>query len=151
MLVDHRLRMFRSMRRGSTRQLDEVGRAYRLWIRREIRAHRFVAFVAVTADRERIASGGVWLQPFPPRPGRLKPLAVPYLMSMYTDPSHRHSGAATAIIRAAIHWARERGFTRLILHASRFGRPLYRRLGFVRGWEMRMDLPMKTPRRGRPS
>jgi hypothetical protein len=43
---------------------------------------------------------------------------------------------------------RRRGLSRITLHASPFGRSVYRKLGFERTWEMRRVL--KAPRRGSP-
>jgi hypothetical protein len=50
------------------------------------------------------------------------------------------------IVGEAIGWCRMRGYTRVRLHASEMGRPVYRKFGFRRGWEMRLDLDNTPPR-----
>lgn len=54
-----------------------------------------------------------------------------YLMSVYTLPAYRRLGAAEALVRTALGFARERGISRVSLHASDQGQPLYERLGFA--------------------
>ena len=47
------------------------------------------------------------------------------------------------VVKEAIKWCRKKGYERLMLHASMMGRGVYRRLGFKRTWEMRLDLAQK--------
>lgn len=134
---------------GSTRgELDRADRAYRRWVRREMEAHRFFGFLLVRSDRSVVGSGAVWVQPAQPRPGRLDRLEMPYILSMYTEPSERGRGVASALVRAMVLWAERRGYRRVFLHASKAGRPVYAHLGFVEGNEMRLDLP-RSRRSGR--
>src|SRR5438094_929872 len=66
-------------------------------------------------------------------------------------------GHATRIVRAAVSWAKARGIGVMLLHASRFGEPIYRREGFEPTTEMRRFLSgprahrRRTPKRGPPS
>ncbi len=139
-LVEHRRRMWEAIGSYSRLDLDQADATYERWLRKKMRDRRFVACIAETSERAAVGSGGIWLQPAQPRPGRLQTSTLPYLMSMYTDPAYRARGIASEVVRWAIRWSRARSYPRLILHASPWGRALYRKLGFVRGWEMRIDL-----------
>jgi GNAT superfamily N-acetyltransferase len=147
-LVDHRHRMWRDIRRWNPGDLDRADPDYRRWVRREMKAGRWIAFLAM-ADRGRVVgSGAVWLRSAQPRPGRLSRPEMPYIMSMYTEPRFRGRGVASGLVHAMIEWSTERRYPRIVLHASKFGHPVYERLGFQDSNEMRLDLP---PRRSRGS
>ncbi len=145
-LVAHRRRMWHDIGAARARaELDRADAAYRRWVVRETRAGRFVGFLVRGSDGRVAGSGAIWLQPVQPRPGRLARLELPYILSMYSEPDLRGRGVASRLVRAMVRWARERGYRRVFLHASKAGRPVYAGLGFVEGNEMRRDLP--TPRR----
>ncbi len=147
-LVRHRRRMWKDIGGRTTRELDRADGPYRAWVRRQTRARRFVAFLVEAPDGRVAGSGAIWLQPAQPRPGTLSRETMPYILSMFTEPEFRGRGIATRLVRAMLRWATERGYRRIFLHASTMGRPIYARLGFTAGNEMRLDLPV---RRGRPS
>lgn len=54
-----------------------------------------------------------------------------YIMSMATDPRWRGRGYARAVFARLMERFTADGITRVSLHASRFGLPLYRSFGFV--------------------
>lgn len=123
---------------------NEGDRNYRQWARTRLKSHQLVGWV-VEDQLGRVAGGGcLWLQPVQPRPHRMA-MVQPYLLSMYTEPHFRRLGVASMVVNEAIAWSRRNGFERLMLHASEMGRSVYRRLGFKRTWEMRLDLgiPLK--------
>lgn len=151
LLTSHRRRMFAEIRtRRSRAELDRADAQYRRWVRRELPARHFLAFVVETPGGRPAGSGAIWLAPTQPRPGRLgqRP-RLPYILSMFTEPAFRGRGVASRIVRAQVRWARERGYARIYLHASAMGRPVYARLGFAPGNEMRRDLPSLPRRRAR--
>lgn len=132
--------------------LDRADPVYHRWVRREMAAGRYLAFVVETADGRPAGSGAVWLVPTQPRPGRLgRTTRLPYILSMFTEPEFRRRGVAARIVRAQVRWATERGYPRIFLHASPMGRPVYARLGFEPGNEMRRDLPGRGTTRRRRS
>jgi GNAT superfamily N-acetyltransferase len=65
-----------------------------------------------------------------------------YLLGMATDPAYRRRGYADAIVAALLDWYRERGITRVELHATSDGESLYRRHGFTDGIEPALDWRM---------
>jgi GNAT superfamily N-acetyltransferase len=140
LLVRHRRRMWREIGRWSEADLDRADRAYRTWVLREMAGRRFVAFIIEGPRGKATGSGAMWLAPSQPRPGRLAGEKMPYIMSMFTEPAFRGRGVATRLVRALVEWAAEHGYARVVLHASKKGRPVYERLGFENGREMRLDL-----------
>ena len=58
------------------------------------------------------------------------------IAGVYVSPDRRREGAARALTRACIDWARERGCELVQLRASEPARSLYLSLGFVPGREL---------------
>lgn len=140
LLVFHRRRMWEDILRSATpsrRVMDGADREYRTWARGRFRARRYVAWIAEDGTGDALGSGCLWLMDAgQPRPGRGAGTLLPYLLSMYTDPRARGLGIATRIVTEALRWSRAHGHRVVLLHASKFGRSVYGRLGFRRGWEM---------------
>ena len=59
---------------------------------------------------------------------------------VHVDPAWRRQKIGEGLTRACIDHLREQGCSRVILHATPFGRPVYERLGFAASNEMRLDL-----------
>lgn len=150
LLVRHRRGMWEEILEASPAEMAAADRAYRRWARARMTARELVGWIAETDRGEPVASGCVWLMPSQPRP-TWKGTVAPYLMSMYTERAYRGQGHATRITREAIRWSKARGFTVLLLHASKFGKPIYGREGFTEGNEMRLRLSYwRNGKRGRP-
>ena len=139
LLVRHRRGMWEEILEAPRRAIDAADRAYRRWARIRLVSKEMVGFIVETDRGEPVASGCVWLMPSQPRP-LWKGTVSPYLMSMYTEKAYRGQGHATRITREAVRWSRARGYTTLLLHASKFGKGIYLREGFVEANEMRLRL-----------
>ena len=63
-----------------------------------------------------------------------------YIWGVYVDPAWRRRTLGAGLTRACIEHLRVRGCSRVFLHATPFGRPVYERLGFAPSNEMRLDL-----------
>ena len=137
-LVRHRRGMWGEIADIPNKDLDAADRVYRRWALARMQAGRFVGFI-VDIGSKPIASGCVWLMDVQPRPNWNRTTAA-YLLSMFTEPRHRGEGHATRIVRAAIRWTKARDVPVMLLHASRFGDPIYKRLGFERTTEMQLFL-----------
>ena len=137
--------MWIELRHYPKRDLDRHDVVYASWVRRSMACRKFLAWVVEGPEREVAGSGALWLMPSQPRPGSLGRGEIPYILSMFTEPAYRRSGVATLIVRAMVAWARARGYARVLLHASRFGRPVYERLGFEPSSEMRLELVPQPP------
>ena len=141
-LVHQRHMMFEDMDHPTPEEHEIGDRAYRKWASREMRADRFVGFLATTLSGRVVAGGCVWLQEVQPRPG-FSGGRRPYLMSMYTEPKSRGAGLASLIVRQAMDWCKRKGYSRMTLHASKMGRRVYKKIGWQRTWEMAIELPKK--------
>lgn len=62
---------------------------------------------------------------------RLRNGRLGQVFGVVTDPAHRRRGHSRAIMTGLLDWFRAREVSRVDLHASRDGEPLYRALGFV--------------------
>lgn len=134
-LVEHRRRMFEAMARYAPEQLACHDGRYRRWISSRLRSGRAAAVIAWEGSRP-VASAVVWLRESQPRPVSAQ-LVTPYILSVFVAPDRRHRGLGGQVTKALVDWSTQRGFSRVVLHASPFGRGLYERLGFERSWEMR--------------
>ena len=54
-----------------------------------------------------------------------------YIQSMCTDERHRRQGLARVVFEGLMQWYLDAGITRVDLHASAMGEPLYRQFGFT--------------------
>ncbi|MCI4348230.1 MAG: GNAT family N-acetyltransferase [Thermoplasmata archaeon] len=139
LLVDHRHRMWIDVGGRTSKQISAHDPVYRRWILPRVRSGEVIVIVIEAPGRRVVASGAIWFRPEQPRPGAPQ-LTVPYLFSMYTEPQFRGRGLASRIVRETLRICRRRGYIRVLLHAAPLGRPVYRRLGFERSWEMRLPL-----------
>jgi GNAT superfamily N-acetyltransferase len=138
-LVQQRRAMWMDLGVKDPARHHKADKTYRRWAETRMRNHQLMGWV-VEGQRGAIAGGGcLWLQPIQPNPKRTKTLQ-PYLLSMYTNPDFRRRGVASMIVGKAIEWSRIHGYERLMLHASEMGRSVYKKSGFYRTWEMRLDL-----------
>jgi GNAT superfamily N-acetyltransferase len=119
--------------------LDEAERAYRKWAKVQLKNRTLIGWIVETPDHVVAGGGCVWLRPQQPIP-YLPELIGPYLLSMFTEPEFRRKGVASKIVEEAIKWCRRKGYRRILLRASKKGRGLYRKYGFTRTWEMRLEL-----------
>ena len=114
-------------------------RRYKAWARKMMRRKKLFPFLVTDGKGKPVAGGSIWIRENQPSP-RYPVTEMPYVMSMYTEPAYRGKGLATMIVRHAIKLSRERGYPRLVLHASEMGEPVYAKLGFKRTTEMRIAL-----------
>jgi len=150
LLVDQRHRMWSEIGNRTEAEITEHDARYRPWARARLRSRELVGVVAEAHGSGAVGSGLVWFRPDQPRP-KLPTLISPYILSMYTEPAWRGRGVASRIVRELLVICRERGFPNAELHASRFGRRLYKRIGFDRTWEMRIWLDPRYARKKSPA
>lgn len=88
----------------------------------------FIAWFALYGN-EIIATSGLSFYEVPPNftniAGR-----IGYIMNMYTKPPWRRKGIGKILFDKIIQEARNKGLTKLSLHATDMGRPLYETFGF---------------------
>ena len=65
-----------------------------------------------------------------------------YITNVYTAPEHRRKGLSKMLLEKLLEDARSRGIKKIWLGASKDGRPLYEKLGFIQQ-ESYMELTLK--------
>lgn len=137
LLVEHRMKMWKEIHPDQKEQVEMIRPDTREWITDLIKRGILTSFIVKDETGNIAGSGCVMVRD---DQVRIKSTLsrVPYLMSMYTETGFRNMGVATLIVGKAIEWARENGFDRMLLHASRAGRGVYEKFGFKDTSEMRM-------------
>jgi GNAT superfamily N-acetyltransferase len=145
-IARHRVRMFNEMGELSDADIPDVEAASAVQLRAHLAADRYHGWV-MESDGVVVAGVGVLLRVLLPRAGRVDGQPEAYILNVYTDPAHRRHGLARRLMEHALAWCRARNATRVVLHASMFGRPMYEQLGFAQTNEMKLELrpPHETP------
>jgi GNAT superfamily N-acetyltransferase len=138
-LVQQRRAMWTDLGLRDPARHHKADKTYRRWAKTRMRNHQLMGWLVENGTGAIAGGGCLWLQPIQPNPKRTKTLQ-PCLLSMYTDPDFRRQGVASKIVDKAVEWSRNHGYERLMLHASEMGRTVYKKSGFYRTWEMRLDL-----------
>ena len=66
-----------------------------------------------------------------------------YITNVYTVPEHRGKGLAKTLLKMLLDDAKSRGIKKIWLGASKLGRPLYEKLGFIQQ-ESYMELTLEN-------
>ena len=119
-LREHRSALHEELRHRTELERRNGDRAYGKLLIGMTRKRRFVGFLAYVDDNI-AGSGCVWLRESTPNPVRKQLRTYPYLLSMYTIPTFRNKGVATAIIKEAMKWSKSHGHPPLLLHAPDMG------------------------------
>jgi GNAT superfamily N-acetyltransferase len=137
-IARHRVGMFRDMGELAPDEMAVVESASRSCLVGQLASGDYVGWLA-EADGLVVAGAGVLLHQY--HPSRANPRGRPtaYILNVYTEPGHRRHGLAHQLIAEILAWCRVLDIPRASLHASRFGRPVYERLGFAPTNEMRVD------------
>jgi GNAT superfamily N-acetyltransferase len=141
-VAHHRTAMFVEMGVVPNDDLaEQLRKASKRGLEAAIRDESYVGWLATISGDVVIAGLGVHIKPQLPRISddgrRVATTDVPLVVNVYTEPEWRRRGIARMLMKMAMNWTTERGFDRMLLHASEAGRPLYTSLGFVVSNEMR--------------
>lgn len=143
----HRARMFSDMGELPAELFDAFRARSLETLARMFKEGIYVGWLASPKNEpERIVAGaGVQLREAPPRPqpnaaGKIDIVSgrQASIQNVYTEPEWRRRGLAALLIERIIDWAREQGIASVVLHASKEGRAVYERLGFIATTEMRL-------------
>ena len=63
-----------------------------------------------------------------------------YVWGVFVNPQRRREGIASALVRRSMNDLQQLGYSRVLLHASVMGNPVYEALGFTTTNEMKVDL-----------
>lgn len=137
-IAHHRAAMFRDMGQVEPAEMAALESASCECLTRALEKGEYVGWLVVSAG-EVVAGGGLIVHELLPRPGQLSGGEEAYVLNVYCEPPHRRRGLARALMDAILDWCRERSISRVSLHASDEGRPLYEGLGFTPTNEMRLE------------
>ncbi len=84
----------------------------------------------IEVDGTIIATAAIAFMDFPPTYTNKSGIKG-YITNMYTAPAYRGQGLATSLLKKLVQEAKNRKVHKLWLGASKLGRPVYRKLGFV--------------------
>lgn len=138
-LAHHRAAMFHDMGDVDEQAASIIENASIDQLTALMEAREYFGFLA-EFEGEVVAGGGAWLRPLLPRPGTLYASIEAYVLNVYVEAEHRRGGVARTLMKTIIDWSREQKVARVVLHASREGRPLYEELGFELSNEYRLKL-----------
>jgi GNAT superfamily N-acetyltransferase len=137
-IARHRVCMFQDMGELSANEAAVVEAASRMRLVDQLVSGDYVGWVAETGGQV-VAGAGTLLHEYHPTRGNPRGRPTAYILNVYTEPDHRRHGLAHQLIVEILAWCRTHDIPRASLHASRFGRSVYERLGFARTNEMRID------------
>ena len=129
-LIRLRVALFRDMGElHDDGKAGQVAAAMRDYLTTDLPSERFIAWLVLDDSGEPIGCGGLVFLQKPPsvdnHSGR-----EGYIMNMYTMPAWRGRGIASQLLPTILAFVRKSGVTRVRLHATDQGRPIYERAGF---------------------
>lgn len=83
-------------------------------------------------------AGGILKSDFPSY--YFKDNSVGYIMDVYIDPDYRGNGYAKALVKMIEDWFKKNNVNTIKLDTSRFGRPMYEKLGYENSIEMQKKI-----------
>jgi GNAT superfamily N-acetyltransferase len=137
-IARHRVGMFQDMGELAPDEAAVVESTSRTRLVGQLVSGEYVGWLAETGG-EIVAGAGVLLHEYYPTRANPRGRPTAYILNVYTEPGHRLQGLAHQLIAEILAWCREHDIPRASLHASRFGRSVYERLGFAQTNEMRVD------------
>jgi GNAT superfamily N-acetyltransferase len=140
-IARHRARMFREMGEVSEAEVPPLEAAARAQLEPLIDSGEYFGWVIEVEPGGEVVSGaGVFLHRLLPRGRELGLRQEAYVLNVYSEPAHRRRGLSRRLMEELVAWCRAHGITRITLHASDAGRPVYEGLGFTPTNEMRLVL-----------
>ena len=110
--------------------MKEVEKTSYEYYKNALQNETHTAYLAFDEEKFAGAGGGSYFQVMPTyhNPSGCKA----YIMNMYTKPEYRRKGIANNTLKLLVEDARSRGIHAISLEATRMGRPLYEKFGFVK-------------------
>ena len=99
------------------------------WVTERLADGRYVGLF-LEEDSVVLAAGGIFYMDFPPHFLDPAPIRA-YLLNFYTAPQARGRGFANQVLKACVDECHARNVKVITLHASKFGKPIYEKFGFV--------------------
>lgn len=137
-IVRQRRLMYEAMDYTDTQALSAMEALCGPYLSGAIANGSFRAWLALSQNQA-VGGGAVIVSPWPSHPYDLECRRAT-ILNLYVYPEFRRQGIARRLMQTMIGWCEQEGFTRVTLHASKDGRPLYESLGFEATNEMRKKL-----------
>jgi len=141
LIARHRHRMFADNGFATEAAYTAMDANFLPWVSERLADGRYVGLFLEEPSAEPgqpgtvLAAGGIFYMDFPPH--YLDPAPVrAYLLNFYTAPQARGRGFAKQLLQACVDECHARGVQVITLHASKFGKPIYEKFGFVQHNEM---------------
>ena len=99
------------------------------WVTERLADGRYVGLF-LEEDSVVLAAGGIFYMDFPPHFLDPEPIRA-YLLNFYTAPQARGRGFANQILKACVDECHAHNVRVITLHASKFGKPIYEKFGFL--------------------
>jgi GNAT superfamily N-acetyltransferase len=115
-------------------RMQSMEKAFLPWVRARLSDETYLGWL-VEHDGEIVGGAGLWLMDFPPHFLHVGAVRA-YLLNFYVAPEVRGQGLARTLLESALSETRRRDIEIVTLHASKYGRPLYERFGFLPTNEM---------------
>ena len=140
-LVKTRIQVLRAANKlDGSADMGQTEQESRTYYEKSLEDGSHVAYLVYDGDRI-IGTGGISFYQVMPtyhNPTGMKA----YIMNMYTHPDYRRRGIAYHILQLLTEEAKEKGVSHITLEATKAGRYLYEKFGFVR-MEDEMILPQE--------
>ena len=133
---EQRVRMFIDAEVEFAIEKDVLAANFINWVRPKLEDGTYAGWLA-EEDGVLVAGAGLWEMDWPPHFLHAEPRRA-YLLNFYVAPQARRQGLARKLLALTVGDAKARGIEVVTLHASKFGKPLYERSGFVMSNEMRL-------------
>ena len=141
LICRHREAMFRESNAPgrSDDMLRTMTASFRTWLAPRLQDGSYFGTI-VEADGKPVAGIGLMLIDWPPHPSHPSEEKRGYVLNVYVEPAHRGRGLAKMLMLEGEAELARRGASFAILHATRMGRPLYEKIGWVQTSEMSKSL-----------
>ena len=129
-----RLRMFADDGVAEEIEMGPMIENFIRWVRPKLEDGTYVGWLVEEGGRT-VAGAGLWVMDWPPHFTDAEPRRA-YLLNFYVAPEMRRRGLASELLAQAVAEAKTRGIRVVTLHASKFGKLVYEKNGFVMSNEM---------------
>jgi GNAT superfamily N-acetyltransferase len=134
LITEQRHLMFADNDLATEARYAEMDRNFLPWVTERLADGRYVGLFIEEASVV-LGAAGIFFMDFPPHYLDPEPVRA-YLLNFYTAPQARGRGFAKQLLAAAVAECHARGVKVITLHASKFGRPIYEKFGFVQHNEL---------------
>lgn len=139
-LVNLRVEFLAEVNEVTTQSLSNLRTNLHDYFARTLPSGEFLAWLA-EADGIIVGTSGLVFFQRPPSCNNITGQSA-YIMNMYTLPSWRGRGVATALLNRVLDYIKATPCRSVFLHATAQGRPLYERIGFKSSNEV-MELELR--------